>query len=509
MEFANLLNGAASVAVAGLWQGLAIVLTVALCMQCTHRMRASQRFSLLGAGFLAAAVLPFVPWFLSFMHTSSTDMGTGPIAPHPWLQLSTRWALVIAALWLIGSLARATDLIIHIRRLARLWHRAIPVDLPIRSSALRKFEICQTEEVERPSVIGFFRPRVLIPGWLLPKLTQAELNQIVLHESIHLARHDDWTNLFQKLSLVLLPLNPALWWMDRQLAKEREMACDEAVVRATGAPRAYAACLAGLAERGIMHRREALSLGAWQRRSELASRVHRILRAHRNLSPATARILLGAFGCGLVAVSLELAQCPQLVAFVPMATPSQNEARLSNGPAQLGDAVFPNNPRRDTLTAGAHVVQARAEMPAAPIAKPFARRARSRAAAVGELRASSSEPGALKHSRPATTAEQKNLDAQPQFIVFTTWERIETAPPASAPAVADYDTTSTAGTQSAESAKDDSKASASTMRQNPAQSQSQHRTTFTQLILRVAPSNSQFSSPAAIPIGGGWFVIQL
>ena len=57
------------------------------------------------------------------------------------------------------------------------------------------------------------------------------------------------------------------------------MACDDGVIRVTRAPRAYAACLASLAERGLQRRAEALSLGAWQRRPELVHRVHSILRA--------------------------------------------------------------------------------------------------------------------------------------------------------------------------------------------------------------------------------------
>jgi beta-lactamase regulating signal transducer with metallopeptidase domain len=506
LDFANVLNGAARVAVAGLWQGLAIVFAVALCLQCARRMPAAQRFALWGAGFLAAAVLPLAPWLLSSISPNHAGVVAASMTPHPWFQLSTRWALAIAALWFIGSLARAVDLCVHVARLTHLWQTATPIDLQTGYIASRKFAICRTEHLEKPSVIGFFRPRVLIPDWLLPKLTREELDQIVLHESTHLTRRDDWTNLLQKLCLVFIPLNPALWWMDRQLAREREMACDEAVVRATRAPRAYAACLAGLAEHGMMHRREALSLGAWQHRSELAQRVRRILRTHRSLSNTTARVLLGAFGCGLVAVSVELVRCPQLVAFVPTAASVQSAPRLGNGSAQLGDAVFPNNPRREMLTSGAHVVEARAEMPTAPIAKPFAGRARTQAAAVGELRAASSGPGASKQPRPSMTNRQADSHELPQLIVFTSWEQIETVPAGTQTAVADYDTAKgvelDAGTKS-KTAADDSKPADDAVQQKEAQ----HGMRFTQLILRVTPSNP--SVPAAIPIGGGWLVIQL
>jgi hypothetical protein len=350
-------------------------------------------------------------------------------------------------------------------------------------------------------VIGFFQPRILIPDWLLPRLSADELNQIVLHESTHLTRRDDWTNLLQQLFLIVFPLNPGLWWIDRQLAKEREMACDEAVVRTTRAPRAFAACLARIAERGMAHRREALSLGAWQRRSELVSRVHRILRKNRSLSPAAARLLLGVVGCGLVGISIEFASCPQLVAFTAAAPRTTDPAQAS----QWGDAVYPENPRVEALTRGAHIVQARAEMPTAPAAKPRAGRARM--AAVGELRAAASEPDAHKHASQRGPLEF--AEAPRQIIVFTAWERIETTTPASQAAIADYEmpATNDGSEKAATSGEESAKGNAPASNDKPTPGAVQHRETLTPLILRIVPQNS--AHPTAIPIGDGWFVIQL
>jgi len=73
-------------------------------------------------------------------------------------------------------------------------------------------EICTTTSLQRPSVIGFTKPRILIPDWLFARLTAGELEQIVLHEAEHLRRRDDWTNLLQKICLALFPLNPGLVW---------------------------------------------------------------------------------------------------------------------------------------------------------------------------------------------------------------------------------------------------------------------------------------------------------
>jgi beta-lactamase regulating signal transducer with metallopeptidase domain len=66
-------------------------------------------------------------------------------------------------------------------------------------------------------VFGFLHPRILIPPALLERLTSPELQQVVLHEMEHLRRRDDWTNLLQKMGLVLFPLNPVLLWVERRL----------------------------------------------------------------------------------------------------------------------------------------------------------------------------------------------------------------------------------------------------------------------------------------------------
>ena len=306
---------------------------------CGSRPASPQRTGLLlwAAGFAVVAGLPFLPLFV---HSSGASAAarysrSGSKAVDAPVEIGYRWAFIIAAVWLAASTFRAGELAFHTLRLRRLWKGATPVGAGVEIGAAltrgfakcwprfraRRIEICTTRDLDCPSVIGFFAPRILIPEWLFSRLTPGELEQVVLHETEHLRRRDDWTNLLQKLSLVLFPLNPALAWMERRLCREREMACDEGVVRRTQAPRAYAACLTTLAERGLqqrelLRRAHALSLGAFTRRPELVHRVHSILRRKRALNPLAAGALVGVVGFGLVVGAVELSRSPQLVAFV-------------------------------------------------------------------------------------------------------------------------------------------------------------------------------------------------
>ncbi len=342
--FAGFAHAAAPAAVAALWQDALVALALVLCLRLVLRISAAHRFAAWAAGFAVAALLPFLP-FLEHSGTVIAATQAGGVTARPWLQLDSRWGFAIAALWLAASTLRAAELVFHLLRLRRLWRGATPIEMDGNLHSLlaglpgRPIGICTTPDLDRPSVIGFFAPRILIPEWLYSRLTPGELQQVILHEAEHLRRRDDWTNLLQKLALVLFPLNPALAWMERRLCREREMACDEGVVQRTQAPRTYAACLTALAERGLqrreferrefLRRAQALSLGVFERRPELVHRVDSILRRRRALHPLAAGALVGMVGCGLLVGAVELSRSPQLVAFVAAPKPDAQMADLA------------------------------------------------------------------------------------------------------------------------------------------------------------------------------------
>jgi beta-lactamase regulating signal transducer with metallopeptidase domain len=415
VAFLNLSQGAAAALLTAVWQGALVAGTLTVCLRFVPRTTASLRFALWAAGFVLVAVLPFLPALVT--GRASHAVVGGASAGHVWLQLDVRWSVAITAIWALASLYRAGDLAVHCLRLRRLWSTAVPVaDATMQVANGRRVELCMTDEVDRPSVIGFFRPRILIPSWLLEQLSDDELKQIVLHEMEHLRRRDDWTNLLQKLSLVLFPINPVLLWMERRLCREREMACDDGVVRVTQAPKSYAACLASLAERGMAHRSSlaALALGAWQRRPELVERVHSLLRRGRVLGPVGSRALAGTVGCTLVAGAFGLSRCPQLVGF--RSSQPQTVARMeasakkaiSASSGRTGDAYFGSPAaaiQRVSLPSKAHfsAVPLKATLTTPPAAM---------------LVSSFAEPS-LPMAHPATKRNQEVLTAQKDSASLT------------------------------------------------------------------------------------------
>jgi beta-lactamase regulating signal transducer with metallopeptidase domain len=323
---------ATSALAAALWQGALLAGAAALGLRLLPETPAPVRFSIWFAVFLLVAGVPFAT--VSLAHG-----GAGAVASmsHPWLTVDARWCVWIAAIWAAASLVRGITLVAAAFRVRVLWKRAEPIDVAFPTVKSRNAQVCVSDEVDRPTVIGFFSPKIVIPEWLIGKLTPEELEQVVLHEAGHLSRGDDWLNLLQKVALVIFPLNPALAWVERRLCFERELACDESVLNATGAPKAYAECLAALAEyrlqrRGLV-RGLALALGALGRESELTQRVLRILSGGTRMKRSQARMVLGGATLSLVFAATALERSPQLVGFTHAAAPASSGPRIavSNG----------------------------------------------------------------------------------------------------------------------------------------------------------------------------------
>jgi hypothetical protein len=120
--------------------------------------------------------------------------------------------------------------------------------------------------------------------------------------------------------------HPAVWWIEKQVSLEREMACDDAVLAETASPRAYAECLAHLAEktlvqrslgqRSFVERSVALAQAALGRVRQTSLRVAQILDENRpaggGRSWKPAVLLVGAFA---IASVLSISRAPRLIAF--------------------------------------------------------------------------------------------------------------------------------------------------------------------------------------------------
>lgn len=163
----------------------------------------------------------------------------------PWLVFA--WALGVLAFalrtwlgWLAVRRLRASARACAgpaVETLARLARRL---------RLARAVGLWQSALVEVPTVVGFLRPAVLVPASALTGLTPRQLEAVLAHELAHIRRHDYLVNLLQTAVETLLFYHPAVWWVSKQARAEREHACDDAAVAATGDALTYARALAAL-----------------------------------------------------------------------------------------------------------------------------------------------------------------------------------------------------------------------------------------------------------------------
>ncbi len=301
--------------------GLLIALFVWLLLRITGKHGSGTRFAVWFLALLAIAALPFARGL------SAARSLTAGI--HPQVTLSSAWAQAIFAFWALIAILIAMRVAVGLWKLRRIRNHAIPIpasELPLvlqevfaQLGTTRTVAICASADVSVPTAIGFFKPLVLIPKWALQDLSREEIKVILLHELAHLRRWDDWTNLAQKLIRTVFFFHPAVWWIEKQLSLEREMACDDVVLAATENPRAYAECLVSLAEKSFVRRGLALAQAVLGRAKDTSLRLAYILDGKRN---GTTRVFKPALGIALAFAAV----CFSIVPSAPMLVGFENPA---------------------------------------------------------------------------------------------------------------------------------------------------------------------------------------
>ncbi len=97
-----------------------------------------------------------------------------------------------------------------------------------------------------PHVAGFFHSVVMLPPSASTWSAEARHSALV-HELMHIRRGDRRTLALAQLACAIYWFNPLMWYAAAALARERERACDDEVLRWGAKPSAYAGLLLDLA----------------------------------------------------------------------------------------------------------------------------------------------------------------------------------------------------------------------------------------------------------------------
>lgn len=283
------------------WQGLVIAVVAAAGLRAFGpRACAATRYRVWGVAFVAVTVLPLVELTVTI---PSWPAGRAP-TPLPGDEFLRVLVPDLPAWWSIAAwvgvaafgVAHAVRLVIALRWLVLAKREAAPLPRELAEALApaahavprRRATLVVCPRVRVAAVLGLARPLIALAPRALGSLTRPELTCIVAHERAHLDRWDDVVGGAQRLVMAVVGWHPALRWADRRLHAERERACDDRAVAATGSARAYAACLVRVAELASA-REPVLALGVSSSPADLIQRVERLVPGRRGELEGRAR----------------------------------------------------------------------------------------------------------------------------------------------------------------------------------------------------------------------------
>jgi TonB family protein len=152
----------------------------------------------------------------------------------------------------------------------------------------RRVRVLESADARMPLTWGILRPVVLLPEGAR-EWPPARLRTVLLHELAHVARLDLLAQAIAQAACCLYWFHPLAWMAARQLRKERERACDDAVLNRGVAAPDYAGHLMDLVRALAATRARWEDAPAMAEAPDLESRVRALLDSTRSRYPLSRR----------------------------------------------------------------------------------------------------------------------------------------------------------------------------------------------------------------------------
>ncbi len=192
---------------------------------------------LTATGARIAFLWPAAEWLSAMMHRFSAAL-TAVVGLLP------RDSFVVS-IWAFGAICLLTIWLRLLRKSRMSW--ALPSgeeeQALLRAKGLLRVgipvQLRRSPAAVEPALWGIWRPTITIPEGLSERLTESELEAVLLHELAHAKRFDNLTAIFVHLLVCVFWFHPLLWLVERCLIVERERACDEIVIACGTKPQTY------------------------------------------------------------------------------------------------------------------------------------------------------------------------------------------------------------------------------------------------------------------------------
>ncbi|XHR29843.1 MAG: M56 family metallopeptidase [Chthoniobacteraceae bacterium] len=191
--------------------------------------------------------------------------------------LSFTWGIGFVAALGLGAAGY-----LRLRRRAIRSQRDIPESLKEQFQAAKAelrvnhADLMVSEAVSTPMVTGLWRARIILPPDIESTLSPEDVRMVLLHELARVRRGDLWMAWLAWIAGALHWFNPAIHYVAGRARKDREMACDEWVLRAVTNSNAYGLALVHFLEYRQSARPRLGTIGIFESKAALVQRVKRI-----------------------------------------------------------------------------------------------------------------------------------------------------------------------------------------------------------------------------------------
>jgi bla regulator protein blaR1 len=300
-----------------LWQAAIIGGIIWLLFKFISKDNARVRYALSGLGLvlicLASSItfLRYIPKETSATVADLTDqINYSGLTQFNESYLSQLWTYlnaqiensfpILVNIWLIGMLFLSINLIIKYINAQKLKkHLTFPLRSEYKEIAdriINKYQLKQkvifkeSGFLEIPSVIGYFKPIVLLPVSMLSGIPENQLEIIIAHELAHIRRHDYLLQFIQGIIELVFFYHPVVWWLSSVVNAEREHICDDLAVKICGESLTLIKALNNM--EAIRKKQYEMVLGFSGKKGKVLGRIKRILRPKVTISPRRERFML-------------------------------------------------------------------------------------------------------------------------------------------------------------------------------------------------------------------------
>jgi len=162
----------------------------------------------------------------------SSGLVTAPfrVSPAPQASVGSQEVVLVlfAFLWALGGA------IVFCRWFKNWWTIRRMAKNAVLAGSFQGVPVLKSQSMRdqriEPGVFGFWRQSILIPEGLEARLGWPQFQAVLAHEWKHAQRRDNLTAAVQMMAEGVFWFYPAVWMVGGKLMKERELACDQAVL---------------------------------------------------------------------------------------------------------------------------------------------------------------------------------------------------------------------------------------------------------------------------------------